>query len=61
MNYTDSIVQRDKNNKIAGLMVHGMLSQTIDSHCFDMQLLTTTFIFTIIHEEITSENRQRQW
>ncbi len=42
-----------------------MLSQTlwaqqteaIDSHCFHMQLLTNTFLFTIIHEDRTSENR----
>ncbi len=36
-------------------------SQAIDSHCFHMQLLTTTFLFTIIHEDRTSENRPRQW
>ncbi len=69
-NYTD---RDDKNNNTAGLMVHACYhklykshswlwakqTQAIDSHCFHMQLLTTTFIFTIIHEDSTSENRQR--
>jgi len=29
--------------------------------CFHMQHLTTTFLFMIIHEDRTSENRPRQW
>ncbi len=32
-------------------------TQAIDSHCFHMQLWTTTFLFTIFHEDIISENR----
>ncbi len=67
MNYTDKEHRIKKN--IAGLMLsqtksHSWLwaqhTQVIDSHCFHMQLLTTTFLFTIIHEDNTSENRQRQ-
>ncbi len=38
--------------------------QAIDSRCFHMQLLTTTFLFTIILialEDSISENTERQW
>ncbi len=67
----------DKNNDIAGLMmplnaITNFISPTCDyelnkfkqltSHCFHMQYLTTTFLFTIIVvacEGSTSKNRQR--
>ncbi len=32
-------------------------TQAIDSHCVHMQLWTTTFLFTIFHEDSISENR----
>ncbi len=36
-------------------------TQAMDSHCFHMQLLINAFLFTIIHEDRTSENKRRQW
>ncbi len=60
MNYTD-----EKHGAIK--ITHGAFAyyhKCNASHCFHLQFLTTTFLFTIVlvaHEGSISENRQRQW